>query len=219
MSLLRRISQHLRDVPVAMRAIFGRRRKRAEPIADAAGLRDFLNTRASYVAQFSLYGYLRTRTGVRFPELFDDDVFVRSINIAKWHLWLACLSDLSVYAGGLAAARSGAPKPEISRLLLEAVDAVLAEVGTPADADDAFTEHAARVRARVALADWGAFSDDESGFTESPAALVRYAPVTDELKNLDEAIVRNSVRFRWQDVRRDLRRDLDVARLLAHDAE
>jgi hypothetical protein len=50
---------------------------------------------------------------------------------------------------------------------------------------------------------------------ESPPALVKWAPIIDELKRLDEAIVRNSVRFRWQEVRRDLRRDLDPAAVMA----
>jgi hypothetical protein len=36
----------------------------------------------------------------------------------------------------------------------------------------------------------------------------------DELKQLDEEIVRNSVRFRWQEVRRDFARHLDVQAVL-----
>ena len=37
----------------------------------------------------------------------------------------------------------------------------------------------------------------------------------DELKQYDAEIVRGSVRFRWQEVRRDLRRDLDAEAVLA----
>jgi hypothetical protein len=36
----------------------------------------------------------------------------------------------------------------------------------------------------------------------------------DELKELDEEIVRNSVRFRWQEVRRDFSRHLDSQSML-----
>jgi hypothetical protein len=71
------------------------------------------------------------------------------------------------------------------------------------------------VRARIALCDWPSVADDETPFSESPAALVRHAPVVDEFKQLDEPIVRNSVRFRWQEVRRALRRDLDAVAVLA----
>ena len=75
-------------------------------------------------------------------------------------------------------------------------------------------EHAQQVRARLALVDWAAVDDGEQAFSASPDALIRWAPVLDELKQLDEAIVRNSVRFRWQEVRRDLRACLDARAVL-----
>lgn len=209
----------MRTLADALRTRFLRLgRGRSEPIVDRAGLRRFLHTRSNYVAQYSLYGYLRTRAGIRFPELFNDDAFVVSIDIARWHVWLACLSDLAVYAGGLLFQRAGAPATEVARLVTGEVEGILAEVGTPAEAGDQFDAHAARVRSRIALCDWAAVRDDESMFAESPAALVRYAPVTDELKQLDEEIVMNSVRFRWQEIRRQLRRDLDAELVLASPA-
>lgn len=190
-----------------------RRWRRREPVRDAAALRAFLHTRASHVAQMTLYGYLRTRAGTRFPELFDNDVFVASINIAKWHVWLACLSDLAVHAGCLLR-RSGASTDEVGKLILRLVDEVLVETGNPPDAGPEFTAHAQRVCARLALSDWNA-SDDEAAFVESPAAVVYWAPIVDDLKALDEDIVRNSVRFQWHEVRRDLSHNLDPAAVFA----
>jgi len=191
---------------------FGRRRN--EPVNDRAGLRRFLETRASYVAQTSLYGYLRTRAGMIYPQLFDDDVFVHSINIAKWHIWLACLSDLSIYAGGLLAGRTQASSTEVGTLMKKLVASILIDSGTPADAGEDFPAHVARVQARLAGCDWDRVSDDETAFSESPTALVRWAPIVDNLKELDEAIVRNSVRFRWQEIRRNLRSNLDAEAIL-----
>ena len=43
---------------------------------------------------------------------------------------------------------------------------------------------------------------------------MRLAPVVDELKEFDEPIVLNSVRFRWQEVRRELRKALDAEAVL-----
>ncbi|MEJ2176103.1 MAG: esterase, partial [bacterium] len=111
-----------------MRDYLGGRRSRAVPVADRGELENFLQTRASYVSQISLFGYLRTRTGVRFPELFDDDHFVASINQAKWHLWLACLSDVSVYAGLLILRRTNHPVDAVRGLMQSVLDAVLATV-------------------------------------------------------------------------------------------
>jgi hypothetical protein len=187
---------------------------RQQPIDSLAALSGFLDERASFVAQTSLYGYLRTRAGMRYPELFDDDPFVATINVAKWHLWLDCLSDISVYAGSRLAQQTPRELPQVARLMVEAVDRVLAKAGSPAEAGSEFAAHAERVRHRVARTDWLAVGPDEAAFTESPAGLVHYAPVMNELKQLDEEIVRNSVRFRWQQVRRDFTEYLDSHALL-----
>lgn len=191
-----------------------RRWRRDEPIRDAGALRQFLQTRASHIAQMTLYGYLRTRAGTRFPELFDNDAFVASMNIAKWHVWLACVSDLAVHAGTVLR-RSGASAPNVGALLRRLVDEILTQTGTPAEAGAEFANHAQRVRARLALWDWNPALGDEAVFVESPTALVYWAPVVEDLKALDEEIVRNSIRFRWHEVRRELHKNLDAAAVTA----
>jgi hypothetical protein len=199
----------------ALRDYLGGRRTPALAVANRAELCHFLESRANYVAQFSLNGYLRTRAGVRFPELFENDAFVASIKRATWDMWLACVSDLAVYAGLLILQRTNA-SPDVIRSLMQSVlDELLASQGTPEGAGPDFGAHAERVRTRLALCDWSGLADDESAFTESPDALVRYAPIIDELKALDAPIVRNSVRFRWQEIRRELRRALNAEAVLA----
>src|SRR5690606_42001075 len=68
---------------------------------------------------------------------------------------------------------------------------------------------------RLAECDWSQMTDDEGPFSASPDSLVRWAPVVQEFKALDADIVRNSVRFRWQAIRRDLRANLDPAGVMA----
>ena len=205
-------------------------RKRA--VADVAALRHFLDTRASHVAQTTLYGYLRTRAGTRYPVLFEDDAFVVSINHAKWQMWLACLSDLAVFAGGLLARRSQAGPAAAGAVVRRTVEAILEHAGIPDDSGPLFAEGADAVRNRLARCDWpafansegafangeGAHADGEAAFTASPEALVRHAPIIPELMALDEEIVRNSVRFRWQEVRRELRATLDADAVLGRTA-
>jgi len=190
-------------------------RRRNTAITDGAALRAFLESRASFVAQTALYGYLRTRAGMRYPVLFDDAGFAQSVNIAKWHVWLGCLSDLCIFTGALLAKRESARAEGIGPFMLATLDAILEATGIPVDAGGEYASHAQRVRARVSLCDWAAVPDDATPFTESAAALVYWAPIADELKQHDELIVRNSIRFLWQDVRRALRRDLDAASLMA----
>ena len=187
---------------------------RKRTVADEAALQQFLDTRASHVAQTTLYGYLRARSGTRFPMLFENDAYVVSINYAKWQMWLACLSDLTVYAGALLALRSGAPPDAVGTVMIRAVQEILDRTGTPPDSGPAYTEGAATVLERVRGCRWHGLADDEAEFTASPEALVRHAPIIQELMALDEEIVRNSVRFRWQEVRRELRTTLDAEAVL-----
>jgi len=81
-------------------------RRRAVDTPTALG--EFIHTRASHVAQTALYGYMKTRAGTRFPALFEDPAMLSSINIAKWHVWAACVSDLAVYSGALLRIHGGA---------------------------------------------------------------------------------------------------------------
>lgn len=199
----------------ALRDYLGGAARRTE-ITGPDGLADFLDTRASHVAQTALYGYLRTRAGTSYPELFTNDDFMISVNRAKWRMWLACLSDLSVFAGGLIANRSGSKDARTVALMGSVCDAVLRQTGAPADAGDQFGGHAEALRDRIAGTKFTTVADDDSAFTESPAALVDCAPVIESLKELDSEIVRNSVRFRWQEVRRDLRRGLDAQAVLTN---
>src|SRR5690606_4725844 len=104
-----------------------------------------------------------------YPELFENDGFVELLNAAKWRVWLACLSDLGAFSGGLLA-RRGMPEERVGMLMRRLVDQALAKTGIPAEADEGFAEHAQQVRARVART---VMAPDAGG-------------------------VRGSVRFRWQ---------------------
>lgn len=214
------ISRRLSQLATQFRDYLGiGSRVRPGPIATPAALEEFLSTRASFIAQTSLYGYLRTRAGQRYPELFEGDEFVVSINIAKWHMWLACLSDLAVYAGGLVARGSGVSDDAVRALMLERVDGILDRTGVPAEADAEFPAHAQRVRQRIASTRWHEVEDGDACFSASPDALVRWAPIVKTLMELDEPIVRNSVSFHWQEVRRELREHLDARAVARPDAD
>ncbi len=188
----------------------------AQPITNPEALAAFLKSRASHVAQTSLYGYLKTRAGTRFPEMFENPNLLLSMNRAKWQIWLACLSDLTIYIGGLIQQRTGLENEPISRLLGIAVHSVLDETGRPEDAPEEFPDTVERLKTRVANTDYSSVSDDEFAFSQSPEALFNWAPIADELKKRDRVIVKNSVRFRWQEIRRSARKLLEADRLAAY---
>ena len=99
-------------------------------------------------------------------------------------------------------------------MMTSVIENILARTGTPAEAGGEFDSHARQIQDRVARTDWLVIGAEDAAFTASPTALVRWAPVMEELKALDEEIVRNSVRFRWQEVRRDFSQHLDLQAML-----
>ena len=193
-----------------LRNLLGANSTARAPLDSPKALGVFLNSRASHVAQTSLYGYIKTRAGMRFPVLFEDSAMLASINIAKWHVWLACLSDLAFYSGIVLCRETDASIARVRALLGQTIVEILAQVEIPADAGADFAAATEQVKQRIERADFAALTerDYDLVFCKSPAALVHWSPIADELKSRDVEIIRNSVRFRWQEVRRNLHQRL-----------
>ena len=200
----------LENLHAAWRQFAGRlgRGRDTGPITNTDELRRFVATRAAFVSQKSLYGYLRTRMGTRYPAMFEDDVFVGSVNIAKMHVYAACLSDLATYAVACAAGGQ-VDAAGCRRLALACFDTGLADNAD--QVTDGFDPAAARAElvGRLADADWQTAAAQPQNFVASPQALVRWAPIAPELKRHDVEFVENSIRFAWREVRAELRKRLD----------
>lgn len=190
-------------------------RRDTAPIDSVAGLEEFVATRSAYVAQKTLYNYVKARMGTRYPRMFEDDVLMTSLNIAKRHVFAGCLSDLTVFAVGTAlsgAAVDDEARQALARQIYEtglrdgADDAP--EQFSPQDAIDAFNQ-------RLAFTDWSDMALRPENFTQSPRTLYRWAPIADKLKKFDTEIVENSVKFAWRDIREQFGKRLDAAAIVA----
>lgn len=199
-----------------LRDLFGgvRQGAREDAIATDAAMIDFISTRSAHVAQASLYGYLRTRMGTRQREIFQDERFVEPLKIAREAMLGFCLSDLVVFAVATAEVDDTDRVPLARRWYREA-----ALAANPDWVEEHLEDAAARFDTRLAHTDWQVAGEREGAFTESPRGLVEAAPVVDAFKELDSEIVRNSVRFRWTDVRRQLRERIDRAAFRGSPAE
>tara|TARA_E500000318_G_scaffold26319_1_gene26089 strand:- start:11375 stop:12037 length:663 start_codon:yes stop_codon:yes gene_type:complete len=173
-------------------------RWKESPLDTVESAASFVSTRAAFVAQTTLYGYVRTRAGTRYTALFDEDLFVQSLNIAKWQVFLACTADL---AGFVAASVCEESDQETeARLALALFRGALADYPEPEGAGPDWEEEVERAETRLMFTQ-SEVSDSDRAFSASADALVHWAPISDELKVLDERIVRNSIRFKWKDVR------------------
>ncbi len=208
------LSDRFSEVWGALRSHFLRPRKRLEPIEDLDALVDFIDGRSSLVSQTSLYGYIKTRAGTRFPELFENDLFLKSINIAKWQIWCACVSDLAVYTGRLIF-EAHPENEKVCQLMRVAVTRIAERTGVPDDAGQDFPSAVNQMINQFDDAQFSQLDDLEAIFRKSGDALVHWSPIVDELKVLDEDIVRNSIRFRWQEPRRDLRAVLKIDSIMS----
>lgn len=179
------------------------------PIDTSEGMFEFVRTRSAFVTQKKLYGYLKERMGTRYPKMFDDEQFVQSINIAKMHVFAASLSDLTIHAVAHAAAGSQLGELQRWQMAVCCYREGLAENMAQAPDTAAPDAWLSAFEKRLEGTYWENIAAGGSAFTESPKALIRWAPIADELKKHDCEIVENSIRFAWNEIRQDFRRRLD----------
>ena len=181
------------------------------PITTVDDLGVFVRTRSSYVAQTSLYGYLKTRMGTSYRSLFEDDRFSYEVRLAAARLFGSCLGDFSIYVAAIC--HSGG---SLNAMQAKGLTIRLARTGmkdglqtfpNPRIEADAMK----RLDQRLCVIDWQRATDADLTFAGSEGDLVRFAPVSDEFKDYDREIVMNSIRFRWRDAREQLHRRVDTA--------
>lgn len=171
------------------------------PIESAEDLYLFARTRASFVAQTSLFGYLKARMGTQFREYFTDDVFSQAIQDSSVNVFVSCLSDLTVHVVAVVAESAPMQHLEAEFMARECFDLGMREVLVdidpkkfPADAHERFEQ-------RLRETEWPAVATGDAAFSQSPVDLARYAPVIDDFKRLDRHIVATSIGNKWREVR------------------
>ena len=185
------------------------------PVETRQQLIDFIDTRAAYVSQVTLYTYVKARAGTQYPKLFQNTDFLTSLRIARWHIYGAAICDLSLFAVAQLKRSGGLNKQKASDLVAELLDGILLDYQQDDIDPNLFAAMGDKGKQRAAFADWDLIADGAAAFQSSSDAVFRWAPIADELKNDDEEIVRNSIHLRWIGVRRDLKALLKPGLVLA----
>ncbi|MGA0913522.1 MAG: hypothetical protein ACO3RS_10360 [Candidatus Puniceispirillaceae bacterium] len=175
------------------------------PVETRQQLIDFIDTRAAYVSQVTLYTYVKARAGTQYPKLFQNTDFLTSLRIARWHIYGAAICDLSLFAVAQLKRSGGLNNQKASELVAEMLDGILLDYQQDDIDPNLFAAMGDKGKQRAAFADWDLIADGAAAFQSSSDAVFRWAPIADELKNDDEEIVRNSIHLRWIGVRRDLK--------------
>ena len=74
---------------------FGLRPKK--PLTKRSELVEFIHRNASFVSQVTLLTYIKARAGTQYPKLFENTEYLKSIEIARSHLYASCVADLAFY--------------------------------------------------------------------------------------------------------------------------
>ena len=185
---------------------------RQPPIESYQQLIEHTEKNSAYVSQITLYTYIKARAGMQYPKLFANEDFLTSLRIARWYIFGAAVADMALFAAAQFTARGDLDSAQSAAFADGIMDAVLTDYAQDDVAPQVFLDMLADGHRRAAFADWADIADGPAAFRASEDAVFYWAPIADELKALDEEIVRNSIHLRWIGVRRDTKA------MLRHDA-
>tara|TARA_B100001121_G_scaffold306999_1_gene327611 strand:- start:2001 stop:2624 length:624 start_codon:yes stop_codon:yes gene_type:complete len=164
-------------------------------------LQNFIQTKSAWVTQVTLYGYLKTRMGTRYVLHFENDEFMKSVNLAKWNIYAVALQDLTFFTFSYL-------KANFNYQDLKKAKEVFKKI-----LDDEITnkmpieiiENTTRVfNERLNNINWDTHFKDLP-FNLSALSLYEWAPIAEDLKALDRKIVLNSVILKWDIVKKEFK--------------
>jgi hypothetical protein len=155
-------------------------------------LQNFVHERSAHVTQTTLYGYLKTRIGTRYQLMLDDEKYSGSVNIAKWNIYMASLSDLTLYVFSYLIAKKNLKQNDAEEVFINIIKNELKN----GLSEELFNNSKKEFILRSKNTNWNKFYL-ESPFKTSGLALYSWSPIADELKALDKEIVLNSIMLKW----------------------
>ena len=168
-------------------------------IANLDELEDFIQSKSAWVTQVTLYGYLKTRVGTRYVLHFENDKFMASVNLAKWNIYAVALQDLTFFT--FSYLKTNLNYQDIDKAK-EIFLKILDDETTNKMPLDIIEEAKKNFNERLQSINWNTYYNDLP-FNPSALSLYKWAPIADELKNLDRKIVLNSVILKWDIVKKE----------------
>ena len=155
-------------------------------------LRNFIQERSAHVTQTTLYGYIKTRIGSRYAMMFDDEVFLKSINLAKWNIYMAALTDCTFYVFSYLIDKKNLNQNDALEVFVEIIEN---EKNNGLE-DKLFVDTKIEFNQRLKEIDWKKYHQDNP-FKNSGLSLLKWSPIAENLKVFDKEIVLNSIKLKW----------------------
>jgi len=186
----------LEDIKVYIFALFKAiiPKKKIKNIDD---LTSFIQKKSAWVSQVTLFNYLKTRMGLKYVKLFDDEKFLSSINKAKWNIYSIALQDLIFYTLSYLNVFHNYQETIKAKDIYEEILHNEMQNGMPQEVISIGKE---KFNERLQKVDWKNYYNSWP-FNESALALYEWAPIADDLKTLDRKIVLNSMILKWDNIK------------------
>ena len=155
-------------------------------------LENFIQERSAHVTQTTLYGYLKTRIGVKYIAMMEDERFLESINIAKWNIYTIALADCAFYVFSYLIAEKNLKQNDCKEIFLN----ILESEKQNGLSEEIYNNGKKNFLKRIEQVDFKKYYLSDP-FKESGEALYYWSPIADELKSLDKKIVLNSISLKW----------------------
>ena len=162
-------------------------------------LENFIQTKSAWVTQVTLYSYLKTRMGTRYVLHFDNDVFMSSLNIAKWNIYSVALQDLTFFTFSYLKVNFNYQNIDQAK---EIFNKILDDEISNKMPLDIIEEAKRTFNERLQNLNWETYYKDLP-FNPSALSLYKWAPIAEELKSLDRKIVLNSMILKWDIIRNE----------------
>ena len=162
-------------------------------------LEEFIQTKSAWVSQVTLYSYLKTRMGTRYVLHFDNDVFMKSVNEAKWNIYAVSLQDLTFYTFSYLKTNLNFKDLNKSK---EIFHNILYDESTNNMPLAIIDKTKKKFEERFQVINWNEYWNNIP-FNQSALSLYEWAPIAEELKTLDRKIVLNSVILKWDIIKKE----------------
>ncbi|MDB4231371.1 esterase [Candidatus Pelagibacter sp.] len=162
-------------------------------------LEHFIQTKSAWVTQVTLYSYLKTRMGTRYVLHFDNDVFMSSLDIAKWNIYSVALQDLTLFTFSYLKVNFHFQNIDQSK---EIFSKILDDEISNKMPLDIIEEAKKTFNERLQNINWEIYYKDLP-FNPSALSLYKWAPIAEELKTLDRKIVLNSMILKWDIIKKE----------------
>ena len=170
-------------------------------LASLDDLEYFIQSKSAWVSQVTLYSYLKTRMGTRYVLHFENDEFMKSVNLAKWNIYAVALQDLTFFTFSYLKANFNYQDVDKAKEIFLKIldDEILNKMP-----EDIIEEAKINFDQRLQKIDWNIYFNDLP-FNPSALSLYKWAPIAEELKTLDRKIVLNSVILKWDIVKKEFK--------------